>query len=53
MLLDTAPLCVVFVLILAVNVPEPPAGITESNSVTAQPQEGFALMILTSVAPVL
>jgi hypothetical protein len=46
--LDTFPFWVVRVWTLAVSLPDRPAGIAESNSATAHPQEGFARRILTS-----
>ncbi len=46
----SAPLWVGRVWTLATSLPDRPAGITESNSATVHPQEGFALMILTSLS---
>ena len=43
--LETRPLCDATVFIFAVSVPDPPAGMTESNSATVQPQEGAARRI--------
>lgn len=44
------PLWVGLVWTLATSLPDRPAGITESNSATVHPQEGLALMILTSLS---
>ncbi len=43
--------CPSTVLTLAINVPDPPAGITESCSVTVHPQDGEARRIVMSVGP--
>jgi hypothetical protein len=51
MLFETTPFCAGEVFIFAVNVPDPPAGITESCSATVHPQEGLARMMWTSVGP--
>ena len=37
--------------VAAISFPDPPAGMTESNSATVQPQDGVARMMWTSSAP--